>query len=341
MTDALSDLAPALDWLARHLDGFDPAEAAAERITGGQSNPTYRLSTASGRYILRRKPGGALLKSAHAVDREFRVQKALAGSDVPVARVHLLCEEAAVWGAEFYLMDEVPGRNLRDPALPEIPRPERAAYGAEMARVMAAIHNVDIAAAGLADYAPPGNYMARQIRRWTKQYHASATEDLPDMNALMDWLAAQDFPEDAPRHLVHGDYRIDNLLFAPEGPRCAAVLDWELSTLGDPYADLAALLMQWQMPPGKLGRGLAGMDRAAEGLISDADFVAAYCAHRGIAEVPRMSTYMAFAFFRMAAILQGVKKRGLDGNAADPASAALISQAIPAYAALGLRAARS
>lgn len=339
MTETTEDhgLGPALTWIAERMEGFDPAAYTAEKITGGQSNPTYRL-IGPRRFVLRRKPPGKLLKSAHAVDREYRVQSALQDTPVPTATMRLLCEDDSVIGAAFYLMDEVAGRNLTDPCLPDIAVPDRAAYQAEMARVMAAIHNVDPAAVGLADYAPPGNYMARQIARWTRQYEASKTDDLPDMDALMTQLAAQEFDDDAPRHLVHGDYRIDNMIFAPEGATCAAVLDWELSTLGDPFADLAALLMQWQMPPGKLGRGLAGVNRAKEGLMTDEAFTEAYCQHRGIAEVPRMNVYMGFAFFRMASILQGVKKRALDGNASDPASAQLISQAIPAYASLGLAA---
>lgn len=341
MTDtdpAAHGLAPALDWLAQRCPGFDGAGARAEKILGGQSNPTFRLATASGRYILRRKPGGALLKSAHAVEREFRVQRALADTAVPVARMWALCEDADIIGTAFYLMDEVPGRNLRDPQLQEVDRADRAAHLLEMARVLAAIHEVDPAAAGLADYAPPGNYMLRQISRWSRQYRASETDTLPDMEALIAALEAQDFPDDAPRRLVHGDYRIDNLLFAPDRPACAAVLDWELSTLGDPIADLAALLMQWRMPAGALGRGLDGVDRAAEGLVSDADFIAAYCRHRGLDAVPRLNVYLGFAFFRMASILQGVKKRALDGNAADPERAMLISRAIPDYAAQGLAA---
>lgn len=332
-------LRPALDWIAARLDGFAPETCTISQITGGQSNPTYRIVTPQARYVLRRKPPGVLLKSAHAVEREYRVQRALAGSGVPVPRMRLLCEDDGVLGAAFYLMDEVAGRNLTDPRLPDIPRADRAAYQAEMARVLAALHCVDPGAVGLADYAPPGGYMTRQIARWTRQYAASRTEDLPDMDRLAAGLAALEFPSDA-RQLVHGDYRIDNLIFAPDAPRCAALLDWELSTLGDPLADLAALLMQWQMPPGRVGRGLDGVDRAAQGLMSDSAFIQSYCRHRGLEDLPRLNLYLAFAFFRMAAILQGVKKRGLEGNAADPEGARAIAQDIPAYAARGLAALR-
>jgi len=321
-------------WMAAELGIGGPVSAT--KFDTGQSNPTYRLETPSGAYVLRRKPPGTLLKSAHAVDREFRVQKALAGSDVPVARVLGLCADEGVIGSMFYVMDHVPGRTLDDPSLPGETRASRAAIMDEMNRVLAAIHEVDLQATGLADYGPPGNYYRRQLDRWTKQYRASETEAQPGMDALMAWLDAEMPGEDGQRTLVHGDYRIDNLLFAPDGPGCRAVLDWELSTLGHPYADLAGVIMQWQMPPGSEGRGLAGVDRAALGLPSDRAFVAAYCARRGLAGIPRFGYFVAFAFFRMAAILQGVKRRALDGNASNPEKGLRLGAYVPRFAEAGL-----
>jgi aminoglycoside phosphotransferase (APT) family kinase protein len=324
-------------WLERHMPGFEgPIEAT--KFDVGQSNPTFRLDTPKGPFVLRRKPPGQLLKSAHAVDREFRVQKALADTDVPVAKMHVLCEDPDVIGSDFYVMEAVEGRNIDDPRIPDVSNDERRAIYDEMCRVLAAIHDVDIEAVGLSDYGPPGNYFERQIGRWTKQYRASETESIADMDALIDWLPGN-IPDDDQRRLVHGDYRIDNMLFETDGPRCAAVLDWELSTIGHPYADLASLLMQWQMPPGAEGRGLAGVDRAPLGIPSDEEFVAMYCKARGIDGIAGMNFYLAFAFFRMGAIIQGVYKRALDGNASNPERAMRLGAAVPQFAAGGLRAA--
>lgn len=326
-------------WLSDNLPGFSgPIEATKFDI--GQSNPTFRLETPSGQYVLRRKPPGVLLKSAHAVDREFRVQKALAGTDVPVANMHLLCEDDAVIGSAFYVMDFVEGRNFDDPRLKELSSEERGAVIDEMGRVLAAIHSVDIAAVGLSDYGPEGNYFERQVARWTKQYKASETETVPQMDALIDWLAANIPADDGKRTLVHGDYRIDNMLFAKDRAEVVAVLDWELSTIGHPYADLAAVIMQWQMPPGQEGRGLAGVDRAALGLPSDEDFIAAYCDRMGLPGIEKFGFYLAFCFFRMGAIIQGVKKRALDGNASDPERAAQLGSFVPMFAMAGMEAAK-
>lgn len=325
-------------WMAHHVpDAGDIL--SVQKFDSGQSNPTFRIETAAGRYVLRRKPPGELLKSAHAVDREFRVQKALAGSEVPVARMRALCEDDSVIGSMFYVMDHVAGRVILDPAMPGRQPAERAAIMAEMNRVLAAIHDVDIAAAGLSDYGPPGDYYARQLSRWTKQYRATETETQSAMNALISWLEAHLPADDGQRCLVHGDYRIDNLLYAPDQPRIRAVLDWELSTLGHPYADLAAVIMQWQLPPGDDGRGLAGLDRDALGLPTDAAFVAQYFERRSMDPPRSFGFYVAFAFFRMAAILQGVKKRALDGNAANPDKALRLGAYVPRFAELGLEAA--
>ncbi|NNK79528.1 MAG: phosphotransferase family protein, partial [Litoreibacter sp.] len=295
-------------WLKDRLPGFR-GPLSATKFDIGQSNPTFRLDTPDRSYVLRRKPPGVLLKSAHAVDREFRVQSALADTDVPVAKMHLLCEDDGVIGSAFYVMELVDGRNFRDPRLTELPVDERAGVYDEMNRVLAAIHSVDLEAVGLSDYGPQGNYYARQIDRWTKQYRATATEVIPAMESLINWLATVQPEDDGRRTLVHGDYRTDNMLFAQDGPRCVAVLDWELSTTGHPFADLAALIMQWQMPPGEDGRGLAGIDRAAHGLPTDEAFIEQYCARMGLPGIARFDFYLAFCFFRMAAILQGVKKR--------------------------------
>ncbi|MBT56061.1 MAG: phosphotransferase family protein [Mameliella sp.] len=331
------ELARVAAWMTAHVPGFQ-GPVRAEKFVVGQSNPTFRLESPSGAYVLRRKPAGDLLKSAHAVDREFRVQRALAATSVPVPQVFALCEDKTVLGSMFYVMEHIDGRNLIDPSLPEETAKGRAAIVDEMSRVLAAIHDVDLAAAGLEDFGAPGNYHARQLGRWTKQYRASESEELRDMETLMSWMGEAMPEEDGQRTLVHGDYRIDNLLFAADGSACVAVLDWELSTLGHPYADLAGVLMQWQLPPGAEGRGLVGVDRAALGLPSDADFVAAYCAQRGIDGIDSLGFYVSFAFFRMAAILQGVKKRALDGNAANPEKALKLGAYVPLFAKLGLEA---
>lgn len=327
-------------WLAENLSGFEgPIEA--EKFQHGQSNPTFRIITPKQNYVLRRKPPGQLLKSAHAVDREFRVQKALAGSDVPVAKMFAYCADADVIGSEFYIMEEVRGRVFNDPRLPELDRDARGGVMNEMNRVLAAIHDIDINAAGLSDYGPEGNYYRRQIDRWSKQYRSSETQHLPHMEELMVWLDGNIPVDDGQRTLAHGDYRIDNLMFSNDGAECLAVLDWELSTIGHPYADLAAVIMQWAMPAGTEGRGLAGVDREAEGLISDEAFIARYCERRGIPEIPNFGFYLAFCFFRMAGILQGVLKRALDGNASNPERGLRLGEHVPRFASAGLEAAKS
>jgi aminoglycoside phosphotransferase (APT) family kinase protein len=326
-------------WLEKHLPGFR-GPVTAEKFPGGQSNPTFRLTTPGGSYVLRRKPPGTLLKSAHAVDREFRVQKALADTDVPVARMHVLCEDDDVIGSAFYIMEDVRGRNLDDPRLDSVEFDMRGLIFDEMNRVLAAIHNVDIDAVGLSDYGAAGNYYRRQIDRWSKQYRASETEHIPQMEDLIAWLDANAPEDDGRCTLVHGDYRIDNMLFAPDGPQCLAVLDWELSTIGHPFADLAAVIMQWRRPAGPEGRGLAGVDRAAQGLPTDEAFIEAYCRRTGVEKIDRFGFYLAFCFFRMAGILQGVKKRALDGNASNPERGLKMGAFVPQFAAQGLEAAK-
>ena len=332
------DVAAVEAYLSEALPGFC-GPVTAEKFAGGQSNPTFRLSSPSGDYVLRRKPPGRLLKSAHAVDREFRVQQALAGTAVPVAKMHLLCEDEAIIGSMFYVMEFMPGRNFSDPRLPELDNAERSAVFDEMNRVLAALHSIDPGSVGLGDFGKSGNYFARQVDRWTKQYFASETETIPQMNELIDWLGRHVPEDDGMVTLVHGDYRLDNIIFAEASPTAIAVLDWELSTLGHPFADLAYQCMQWRMPTGPEGRGLAGVDRATLGIPSEEDYVAMYCRRRDLGGIPDFGFCLAFCFFRMAAILQGVKKRALDGNASDPQGAMRMSRFVPLLADGGLEAA--
>lgn len=329
------DQAAVSAYLEQHLPGFEGLTGVT-KFQGGQSNPTFLLTTPKDNYVLRRKPPGVLLKSAHAVDREYRVQKALAGTDVPVAKMYLLCEDDDVIGSAFYIMEQVAGRNITDPAMPDFSTADRGAIIDEMNRVLAALHQVDIDAVGLADYGPEGNYFERQVGRWSKQYRASETETVPAMDQLMDALVAERPEDDGQRTLVHGDYRIDNMMFDATGTQCRAVLDWELSTIGHPFADLAGVIMQWQMPTGTEGRGMGGLDRAALGLPSDQEFIAAYCQRRGLNGIDHFGYYLGFCFFRMAGIIQGVLKRAIDGNASNPERAIKLGQYVPVFAQHGL-----
>ncbi len=306
-------------YLEEHLEGFR-GPLSAEKFPGGQSNPTFRIDAASGVYVLRRKPPGKLLKSAHAVDREYRVISALANSDVPVARAYHLCTDEAVIGSMFYLMEYMDGRIFWDPALPGLDPDERGAVYEEMGRVLAHIHAIDPGEHDLADFGKPGNYFERQFDRWSGQYRASETDVIADMETLMTWLAANMPPDDGRVSLVHGDFRLDNLIFDPLDARIIAVVDWELSTLGHPLADLAYQCMQWHFPnTGKL-RGLADIDISDLGIPNENAYVAAYLERAGIPAVENWSFYLAFCFFRLAAIVQGVKKRALDGNASSDAA---------------------
>ncbi len=323
--------------LAADLPGFE-GPLKAEKFDVGQSNPTFRLTTPGKTYVLRRKPPGVLLKSAHAVDREFRVQKSLQTSEVPVAQMLLMCEDDSVIGSMFYVMDHVAGRHFELPNLPELDPDGRSAVYNEMNRVLAALHSVDFEAVGLGDFGAPGAYVARQIGRWTKQYRASETEAVADMDSLIDWLNANLDKDDGQRTLVHGDFRIDNLIFHANRPEIAAVLDWELSTLGHPIADLAYQIMQWRMPVGPEGRGLAGLDRKALGIPTEEEYVASYCERRGLVGIPDFGFFLGFCFFRMAAILQGVKKRALDGNASNPEQGLKLGALVPLFASGGLAA---
>ena len=324
-------------YLTPRMDGFDgPLEAT--KFESGQSNPTFLLKTPTNNYVLRRKPPGVLLKSAHAVDREFRVQKALAGTDVPVAKMHHLCEDDSVIGSSFYIMDHISGRNFNEPTLGDLNNADRTSVMKDMNRVLAALHDVNIDEIGLADYGPPGHYLERQVGRWSKQYRASETKPLPAMDRLIDIITERMPVDDGQRTLVHGDYRIDNMIFERDGTRCLAVLDWELSTIGHPYADLASVIMQWQLPVGRKGRGLMGVDRADLGLPTDDAFIMQYCERRGLDGIDNFGYYVGFCFFRMAAIIQGVLKRALDGNASNPEQAKELGAYVPVFAEHGLKA---
>jgi aminoglycoside phosphotransferase (APT) family kinase protein len=301
-------------WMQAHIEGFSgPIEL--RQFAGGQSNPTYLVQSADHRYVLRRKPPGKLLPSAHAVDREYRVIKALATTEVPVARAYALCEDPAVIGAAFYVMDYVEGRLFWDAALPEVAPAERRAIYQEMTRVIAALHSVDYAAMGMGDYGKPGRYIERQVARWTQQYRASETETIDAMERLIEWLP-EHIPTDEETGIVHGDFRLDNAIFHPREPRILAVLDWELSTLGHPLVDLAYLCTRYHLSAEQF-RGLGGLDCAALRIPNEAECVADYCRRRGRAPVaPREWTYyLAFNMFRLTGILQGVLARAIQGNA--------------------------
>ena len=289
---------------------------SVRQFQGGQSNPTYLISGAGKHHVLRAKPGPAakLLPSAHAVERECRVITALRKAGIPVPRTYCLCEDESVIGRSFYVMEYVEGRVLWDQSLPEMTPHERAAIYDEMNRVIAALHRVDYAGAGLADFGKPGNYFARQIGRWSRQYQASQTEKIEAMDRLIAWLP-ENIPAGEETTVVHGDYRMDNLIFHPREPRILAVLDWELSTLGHPLADFSYHCMSWHIPPGQF-RGIAGLDLAALGIPGESQYIASYCERTGRGEMEHWDFYLAYNLFRIAAILQGVMKRALEGTAA-------------------------
>ncbi len=308
-------------WLRDHVQGAE-GEISAEKFVGGQSNPTYLLSVdGHARFVLRRKPDGVLLPSAHAIEREYRVTLALKDTAVPVARPLALCDDAGVVGTPFFIMDYARGRNFWDARLPDLSPDERGAVYDEMNRVLAALHAIDPHDVGLGDYGKPGNYFARQVARWTKQYRATETRRIEAMEQLIDWLPAND-PGLGASRIVHGDYRNDNLIFAPDAPRIVAVLDWELSTLGHPLADLAQHVMAWRVPR-EGHRGLSDADLPTLGIPSEAEYLRRYGERSGAGDInPAHWRYaLAFAMFRNAGIRQGVYRRALEGNASSDAAA--------------------
>ena len=338
MSTQTLDLSRLQGYLEEHVPDFS-GELSAEKFAGGQSNPTFKLSAGGRDYVLRRKPPGELLKSAHAVDREYRVITALQDTDVPVARTYCLCEDEDVIGSMFYVMEYMDGRVFWDATLPEVDsNEERSAIYDEMNRVLANLHNVDVDAVGLTDFGRPGNYFERQISRWTKQYRASETEHNADMETLIEWLPANLPADDGVVSLVHGDYRLDNVMFHKTEPRIIAVLDWELSTTGHPLADLSYQCMAWALPYSDQGMsGLGGINRKEFGLPLDEEYVAKYCERTGRTEIANWNFYMVFCFFRLAAILQGVKKRALIGTASS-AEANAKAAAVDPLAAAGVAA---
>ena len=309
-----------------------------EKFVNGQSNPTFRVRARSGEYVLRRQPPGELLKSAHAVDREYRVLAALANTDVPVAKVYHLCEDRDVIGSMFYVMEFCDGRILWDSAIPEVGKAERTLMYDEMNRVLATLHQIDIDAVGLSDFGKPGSYFERQYDRWKGQYRASELRHIDAMEALMSWLG-DNLPDDDGRvSLVHGDYRLDNMIFDASKPKVVALLDWELSTLGHPFADVGYQCMQLRMPA-EVGNisGLRGKDLGELGIPTEDEYVATYCERTGIDGIDNFGFYVAFSFFRLAAIIQGVAKRAADGNASNK-KAAQLGQYVEPMAELELEA---
>jgi aminoglycoside phosphotransferase (APT) family kinase protein len=328
------DLEPLTRWWRENLGPVRKEGLAIRKFSGGQSNPTFWIADETRGYVLRKKPPGKLLPKAHMIEREYRVMAALADSGVPVPRVFTLCEDESVIGTPFFVMEHVYGRGFWDVRMPGSSASERRAIYDEFARVLAAIHAVDVQAAGLGDYGRPQGYLARQIKLWTKQYRACETRVVPAMEALVRWLPEQD-PGPDEVALVHGDYRLDNLLFAPDGPRCVAVLDWELSTLGHPLADLAYAVMAYEVELPNVG-GLAGRDLAACGIPDEATFLRRYEHLAGRDIGPAWPLFKAFSLFRFAAISQGVYKRGLDGNAASD-KASIYGAAVAELSAAGCR----
>ena len=300
------DPEPLRRYMADHMDGVG-ADIAVRQFPGGQSNPTFQITTGGRDYVMRKKPPGQLLPSAHAVDREYRVMKALQDTDVPVPRMHVLCEDESILGTSFFIMDKVPGRVIDDPSLPEFPAQDRHEVYDDLLRVLAALHAVDYEAVGLGDFGRHGNYYERQIGRWSKQYVASKTDDIPEMDRLMTWLP-DNVPQDPATVLVHGDYRLGNTIVHPDKPKISAVLDWELSTFGHPLADLAYCYCSCFM-------GLHHDPVRRDGLPTEDAFVARYCELTGRDGIPEWTFYKVFQLFRLAAIVQGVYKRGVDGIA--------------------------
>lgn len=314
-------------FMQKHVEGFK-GPVAVEQFRGGQSNPTYRLTTSQARYVLRRKPPGVLLQSAHAVDREYRVLSALHGTKIPVARPFVLCQDESVIGSAFYIMEHVEGRVFWDHLVPEFDNAQRAALYDHMNEVLAALHQLDYAQLGLGDFGRPGNYFARQIARWTKQYRASETDPIPEMDKLIEWLPKH-LPTDDSTSIVHGDYRLENMIIHPTEPRIVAVLDWELSTIGHPLGDLTYQCTQWRLPHNALMNGLQGVDRTAYGIPTEEEYIATYCRRTGRDRIENWEFYMAYNLFRLAAIVQGIVGRIRAGTASSKNAATLSGRVRP------------
>lgn len=326
------------EYLSGHLPGFT-GPVTIEKFADGQSNPTFLLTTDDHQYVLRRKPPGQLLASAHAVDREYRLLTGLQGSRVPVPTPCLLCTDESVIGSQFYVMSHEPGDIFWDPALPGRTQQDRRSRYHALIDTLAALHDVDHHAAGLGDFGRTGNYYARQLDRWTRQYRAAATTRVPDMDALIRWLESR-LPDDDGQHcLIHGDYRLDNVIFHAGEARIRAVLDWELATTGHPLADLAYYCMALRMPRKGEMRGLQGLDRGQLNIPEEAELIGRYCQRRGLEGISHWPFCLAFSFFRLAAILQGVYRRGLEGNASSD-RATRMGRLVEPLASMGLQATR-
>lgn len=314
------------NWLCNQRAEFC-GDLLVRKFPGGQSNPTYRMDAAQGKYVLRRKPFGQLLPSAHAVDREYRLLSAIHPTGFPVPRPILLCEDDSVIGSMFYIMEMVEGRTFWDGTLPDLPKADRQPIFEAMVDIIAKLHMIDPVAVGLNEFGRPGNYIGRQVERWTRQYRAAQTDDIPEIEKLIDWLPGT-VPEQTRSSIIHGDYRIDNLIYAHNAPEVLAVLDWELATIGDPLADFAYLAMHWAMPPD--GRsGLAGIDFDATGLPTLEETVARYCMMTDRDSLPDLHWYFAYNLFRLVGIIQGIKKRMADGNASNAEAAAIVARLVP------------
>jgi aminoglycoside phosphotransferase (APT) family kinase protein len=338
-TEHQVELGPLEEYLQEHVDGY-AGPLTIKQFKGGQSNPTYLLEAASGKYVMRRKPPGKLLKSAHAVDREFRVISALYAAGFPVPKPHVLCEDESVVGTVFFIMNFVEGRIFWELDLPGCDPDERQAIYDNVNQTIADLHNFDHEAIGLSDYGKPGNYFSRQISRWSKQYKASEIDPITEMDRLIAWLP-ENIPEDDSTSIVHGDYRLDNMIVHPTEPRVIAVLDWELSTIGHPLGDFTYHLMSWQMPEIGIGSaGLLGKDLAELGIPGEQEYVDLYCQRTGRADgIANRDFYSAFNFFRIAAIVQGIAGRVRDGTASS-AHAAKSAKVVPPLAEMGWKYAR-
>ena len=308
------DIEKLSDYLTQQLDEFTGIKKS-KKFNTGQSNPTYLLETAEKKYVLRKKPPGELLPSAHAVDREYRIIKALEETKVPVPRTVFLCNDESIIGTIFYVMEFVDGRIFWDPTLPEIDENKRMKVYEETVSIMAELHKIDVEKAGLLDFGKPGNYFERQVGRWIKQYRAAETESYPEVETLIAWLEKTMPDDDGLISIVHGDYRLYNMIFDHEEESMLALLDWELSTIGHPYADLAYQCMNWYIPQIGITPGLAGINLQKLGIPSEEDYVSNYCSKMGINSIPNWAFYLAFGFFRLAGIAQGVYKRSIQGNA--------------------------